>query len=476
MKNSMMGPILTLASLNCFGQGTVDFANIGPGLNAPVVAASVSRLSGPHYQAGLLGGPTPTSLTLLATTAFRTGAHAGYFSGGQVAIPGVPGGSTAWVQIVAWDTTLEGTTNNATYAQALVSGLLVWGGSSVFSVATGNPDSSPPGVPAPLVGLGGFNVGCLQPYFGPNFVVPTNQTVAVGNTVSFSVRAAACPCPNYQWYFNGAIIPGATDNDYQIANVELTNAGNYSVILSDSSWGSFTNSADLTVQGAPAIMFQPESQTAFEGATASFHVTVVGPAPSAYQWLFDGNVFAGATSGALQLTDVNTAQAGAYTVLVRNDFGTVTSAPAMLSVTPPVDRRLLPGLAYTGQPGTTANLDAADALGPSPNWAALDTLVLSNGPRWYFDPSFPRPTRRFYRAWQAATLGLPPALEIHIIPALTLTGSIGSTIRVDAINQFGPTDAWFPLATVTLTNTSQLYFDTSAVGQPSRLWRLVPVP
>jgi len=29
---------------------------------------------------------------------------------------------------------------------------------------------------------------------------------------------------------------------------------------------------------------------------------------------------------------------------------------------------------------------------------------------------------------------------------------------------------------VVLTNTSQLYFDTSTIGQPPRLYRLVPVP
>jgi hypothetical protein len=29
---------------------------------------------------------------------------------------------------------------------------------------------------------------------------------------------------------------------------------------------------------------------------------------------------------------------------------------------------------------------------------------------------------------------------------------------------------------VTLTSPSQLYFDVSVVGQPQRLWRLVPVP
>ena len=69
-----------------------------------------------------------------------------------------------------------------------------------------------------------------------------------------------------------------------------------------------------------------------------------------------------------------------------------------------------------------------------------------------------------------------PPLDLHIIPAITVTGSIGGSVRVDAINQFGPTDAWATLDTVTLTNTSQFYFDTSSVGQPARLWRIVQLP
>jgi hypothetical protein len=57
-----------------------------------------------------------------------------------------------------------------------------------------------------------------------------------------------------------------------------------------------------------------------------------------------------------------------------------------------------------------------------------------------------------------------------------MVGPVGSSVRADYINQFGPTDAWVALDTVTLTNTSQLYFDVSAPGQPPRLYRLVQVP
>jgi len=65
---------------------------------------------------------------------------------------------------------------------------------------------------------------------------------------------------------------------------------------------------------------------------------------------------------------------------------------------------------------------------------------------------------------------------VNIVPSITLTCIPRDKIRVDGINRFGPTDAWFSLDTVTLTNTSQLYFDVAAPGQSARLYRLVPVP
>jgi hypothetical protein len=89
---------------------------------------------------------------------------------------------------------------------------------------------------------------------------------------------------------------------------------------------------------------------------------------------------------------------------------------------------------------------------------------------------FELPPQRYYGAWQTKTPGVIPSLDLHSVPAITLTGNIGGSVRVDYINQFGPIDAWVTLDTVTLTNTSQLYFDVSAPGQPQRLYRLVPLP
>jgi hypothetical protein len=101
---------------------------------------------------------------------------------------------------------------------------------------------------------------------------------------------------------------------------------------------------------------------------------------------------------------------------------------------------------------------------------------LAGAGQWYFDVTTPLSDQGFYRAWQTNTPGQPASLSLALVPALTITGAVGGSVRIDAINTFGPTDAWVTLDTVTLTNTSQFYFDTSAVGQPERLWRIVPLP
>ena len=157
--------------------------------------------------------------------------------------------------------------------------------------------------------------------------------------------------------------------------------------------------------------------------------------------------------------------------------GTVTSAPALLSVIPSVERRPVPGLTLSGQPGSAINLEYTDALVLAPNWATFESMMLTNASQWYFDLSAQLPPQKFYRAWQSGTPSVVPSLSLPgMVPAITLAGDIGSEVRLDYINAIGPTDAWVTLDTVTLTNTSQRYFDVSAIGQPPRLWRIVPVP
>ena len=96
-----------------------------------------------------------------------------------------------------------------------------------------------------------------------------------------------------------------------------------------------TNPGSLT-NLAPYILSQPVSQTVQANGAVTFSVTAYGTLPLHYQWLHNTtNALAGGTNAFLSLTNVQTAQAGEYQVVVTNAFGAVTSSNATLSVTNP---------------------------------------------------------------------------------------------------------------------------------------------
>jgi len=86
---------------------------------------------------------------------------------------------------------------------------------------------------------------------------------------------------------------------------------------------------------APSILVQPASVSSAAGGTASFAVSASGTAPLAYQWYFNGGAIAGAVSSTLSLTNLQSGNAGNYTVTVSNSVGSVTSTPAILTVSAP---------------------------------------------------------------------------------------------------------------------------------------------
>jgi len=216
------------------------------------------------------------------------------------------------------------------------------------------------------------------------------------------------------------------------------------------------------------------SQTTETGTTVDLRAPVSGPALY-YHWFFNGNVLVNCTNCVLCLSGVQASNVGSYSLVVTNADGAITSAPVMLNVIAPVGRRPVPAIRLTGESASLLKVDYANSLGPVPIWTTLDSVTLTNTSQFYFDLS-PLPPQRFYRAWQTGTPGVVPSLDMKMVPAITLTGNVGDSLRLDYINQFGPIDAWVALGTVTLTNTSQLYFDTSSMGQPARLWRIVPAP
>lgn len=324
-----------------------------------------------------------------------------------------------------------------------------------------------------------------DPYFAP-FVAQLTDGSA--RTVCYCEIAAAgyIGCRNIADFFN-VLSPGTNGSGFVGCRIDYVSL-HFNVINiaspggnpnGDGVWTDAGFSAIFSIYGQapskPSLATQPQTQTAEVGSGVLFRVGITNTLPGpTYQWYFNGTSALGsATNSDLHLTNVQPAQTGAYTVVVTNLMGAVTSAPALLNVIPPVDRRVVPGVHLTGGIGNLLHLEYADSLNPQ-QWSSLTNLTLNGGPQNCFDLCQPLPAQRFYRAWQ--TNGPRAALEASMATEIPLTVPMGSKVRVDYINQVGPTDAWVTLDTVLLTNTPQYYYDLTAFRQPTRLYRLVPIP
>ncbi|KEF37651.1 immunoglobulin I-set domain-containing protein, partial [Schinkia azotoformans MEV2011] len=166
---------------------------------------------------------------------------------------------------------------------------------------------------------------------------PSDQTVTVGGTVTFTVIATGDAPLSYQWKKDGIDIAGATSASLTINNAQEIDEGSYTVVVSNGAGNVTSTAATLTVTPAPvapAITTEPSDQTVTAGGTATFTVIATGDAPLSYQWKKDGIDIAGATSASLTINNAQESDEGSYTVVVSNGAGNVTSTAATLTVTP----------------------------------------------------------------------------------------------------------------------------------------------
>ena len=164
---------------------------------------------------------------------------------------------------------------------------------------------------------------------------PQSQGVEPGSNATVTVVATGAPTLQYQWRLGGADLASATASSFTVTHAQATNAGSYTVVITNFA-GSVTSSpAVLTVASAPVITAQPQGWSVNAGSNVAFSVTATGTSPLAYQWRLNGTNIASATASGWGLTNVQSRDEGSYSVVVTNVAGSATSSNAILAVYAP---------------------------------------------------------------------------------------------------------------------------------------------
>ncbi len=261
---------------------------------------------------------------------------------------------------------------------------------------------------------------------------PVSQHVCTGSNIVLSVTAAYAT--SYQWNLNGTAIPGATSSSYTIPTAAASNAGNYSVTVSNGV-GSVTSSVAIVAVGS-TITSNPANLTVVPTQTAMFSVAAQGLNPFTYQWY---QIPAGATVGAA-----------------------IPGATSSTYITPPVDAT------YNGAQYYAAVTDSC-AGAPLTSSAATLTVTTGNAaPTIIVQPVGESVAPGGTTSFSVVASGTPTlTYQWYVIPAGTTSGILIPGATADSYT--------VPGADTAVTNDQDAYYVIvtnsygQAVSQPAPL-------
>jgi hypothetical protein len=250
----------------------------------------------------------------------------------------------------------------------------------------------------------------FTPVDNVDYVTATNTVDLIVTPAPLTITAsnAARPYESTNPAFGGTIV-GLTNGDDFLATYSCSAtidspAGVYLIVPSLAE--AATNytvtlvNGELTIGNAtPVITTQPVSHTVSSNNAATLVIAATGSPFPQFEWYFNGTSI-GETNSVLSIPNFRCANEGTYTVVVSNTAGSVTSAPAVLSLDGPCHIKtfcLNNGaiqLQFVAPAGGNYIIQASTDL---INW---DPLVTNSAPNGFlnFSDTNTSLTRRFYRA------------------------------------------------------------------------------
>ncbi|MDF1575870.1 MAG: immunoglobulin domain-containing protein [Bacteroidales bacterium] len=159
----------------------------------------------------------------------------------------------------------------------------------------------------------------------------------------------------YQWYRDGAILPGRTSSSLVIAGTTAADEGSYHCEVSNSCVPQTSETAVLTMNDPTVIVAQPTDDIMCEGDNTNMTVTVTG-SDITYSWTLngsainDGENYSGTGTASLIISNLDMTHGGIYVCEISGSCGNINSNPATLIVnenisisSQPVNQTVCPG-------------------------------------------------------------------------------------------------------------------------------------
>jgi subtilisin family serine protease len=262
--------------------------------------------------------------------------------------------------------------------------------------------------------VGKFNFATIK-FYGvapdaPLITLQPQDTAAVqGSTVTLTTSGAGSNL-TYQWSLNGSALPGKTAATLNLSGISPSQVGNYTCTLTN------TLSISSTTKPARVSVYDPVDQAVSVNNGATFITpTLTAGTYDSFQWYFDNSPLAdssritGATTAKLTMSNISSADNGAYTLKAVLNGITVTTGAANLTTRPP--------------PDVTAAASQSIRLGAS---AAL-ALSTTGGPYTYAYTGLPKGVS--YNPATGALSGRPTKAGTYTVFLAVTDGFSNSTTR-----------------------------------------------